>query len=901
MELKTYQHAVLDALDRFLTRSRASGPADAFAHEIAQQELEARMLGMPLPARRPYQPLEGLPHVPYVCLRLPTGGGKTLLAAETVRLWSQVAVRPQPLVLWFVSSTQIKDQTLDALSIRSHAYRCRLDAAFGGRVRVFDIEALDMLTPADLAQNACVIVSTIQAFRVGNTSGRRVYSHHEALEPFFATLPTDGMERVSAEEAAQHPLLTEGAVKFSLANLLYHHRPLMIVDEAHNAVTGLSRDVQARVRPAAVIEFTATPKDRNNILCSVTATALKDEQMIKLPIRLRPHGDWRSAVDGALRTQKMLEEKAKRDKDHIRPVVLYQAQPKGREPSVEQIREYLISRLVPNGWIKVATGNQRELDGVNLRDPAEQTRHVITVQALREGWDCPSAYVLCATQKLRSATAVEQLLGRVLRMPYAERRKDPALNMAYAHVSEPEFNETAEALTDKLVGMGFTDEEVRGSVQPDGLSAKQGFLFDPTPVRPNPVWQVPLADTAETRAVLTDLAGEGVEWTSAPDGSLSAGIKGEVAEAVAERLIALAPEDNRPVARAALAKHQARVEQRRSPAERGAVIEIPLLFVEIDGELLSADTDSLMELSDWALSEASARLEEADLSFNRTDDLMEIDLDGEKLVYSRMTVTQPRLSGLGGVDEDSLAATLIQWLERACRAPDLPQDHLRGWLSTAVAYLRSRRGVSVQTLVDWQDALSAKLRHRIAEQREIARRQVRQAALFDNGAVPKVVNDKTIRFDALTYRDAPLTPLNRMRFQKHLLGNDAVPAFDGEETGEEFACAQALDALEDVEVWVRNIPRHRDSFSLPLLSGNFYPDFVAKLTDGRLFVLEYKGADRATNEDTRNKTQIGQCWARASGHIYATIEKLKHGADMADQMREAVRSGGAPFTTGKLA
>lgn len=892
MELKRYQQATLDALNRFLTRAPMTTPAEAFAHEVAHQEREARVSGEPLPPRRPYQPLTGLPEVPYVCLRLPTGGGKTLLAAESVRLWSQVAARPQPLVLWFVSSTQIKDQTLDALNDRTHAYRRRLDAAFSRRVRVFDIEAFEMLRPVDLAQNACVIVSTIQAFRVGNTSSRRVYAHHEDLEPFFSALPVAGMERVSPEEAASSPLLTEGAVKFSLANLLYHHRPLMIVDEAHNAVTGLSRDVQARVRPAAVIEFTATPKDRNNILFSVTATALKDEEMIKLPIRLRPHGDWRSAVDGALRTQRMLEEKAKRDKDHIRPVVLYQAQAKGREPTVDQIRDYLHrERLVPAAWIKVATGDRRELDGVNLRDPSEPTRHVITVQALREGWDCPSAYVLCATQKLRSATAVEQLLGRVLRMPYAERRRDPALNMAYAHVSEPEFHDTAEALTDKLIGMGFTDDEVKGSIQPDGLGADQGVLFDPTPVRPQPVWQVPLADTEEVRAVLSEMAEDGVEWTPAPDGSLTAGIKGEVAEAVAERIIALTPEADRPTARAALEKHREKVEHRRSPAEKGAVIEVPLLFAVVDGELVPADTDSLMELSDWSLSEASACLGEADLNFQRNDEVMEIDLDGEKLVYSRTTVAQPVLQGLGAVDDDSLAATLIQWLERACRAPDLPQDHLRAWISAAVAHLRTRRGIAVQTLVDWQDALSAKLRQRIDEQREAARGAIRQAALFDEGAAPAVSKDATIRFDASTYRDVALTPLNRLRFQKHLLGNDAVPAFDGNETGEEFACAQALDALEEVDVWIRNIPRHRDSFSLPLLKDNFYPDFVAKLTDGRLFVVEYKGADRATNEDTRNKTQIGACWARASGHVYATVEKAKHGAGMAEQMRVAI--GGA--------
>jgi type III restriction enzyme len=65
---------------------------------------------------------------------------------------------------------------------------------------------------------------------------------------------------------------------------------------------------------------------------------------------------------------------------------------------------------------------------------------VITVQALREGWDCPFAYVLCSLQKLSSATAVEQLLGRVLRMPYATRRGREALNRAYAHVCAAEFS-----------------------------------------------------------------------------------------------------------------------------------------------------------------------------------------------------------------------------------------------------------------------------------------------------------------------------------------------------------------------------------------------------------------------------------------------------------------------------
>jgi type III restriction enzyme len=115
-------------------------------------------------------------------------------------------------------------------------------------------------------------------------------------------------------------------VRFSFANLLHHHRPLMIVDEAHNVISGLSQKVQVRIRPAAIIEFTATPRGLNNILHSVTATALKDEEMIKLPVRVRPHADWQDAVSSAVATQKMLEEKARREAEHLRPVALFQAQ-----------------------------------------------------------------------------------------------------------------------------------------------------------------------------------------------------------------------------------------------------------------------------------------------------------------------------------------------------------------------------------------------------------------------------------------------------------------------------------------------------------------------------------------------------------------------------------------------
>jgi type III restriction enzyme len=165
-------------------------------------------------------------------------------------------------------------------------------------VQVFDIADFTMIRPHDLADNACVVISTIQTLRVNNTEGRKVYSHNENMEPHFSAVPksTPGLEQQEG-----------GGPKFSFANLLHIHRPLMIVDEAHNAVTGLTREVQARVNPCAIIEFTATPRFNSNILHSVSAQELKAAEMVKLPIILAEHDSWQNAVNGAIATRAALD------------------------------------------------------------------------------------------------------------------------------------------------------------------------------------------------------------------------------------------------------------------------------------------------------------------------------------------------------------------------------------------------------------------------------------------------------------------------------------------------------------------------------------------------------------------------------------------------------------------
>lgn len=107
----------------------------------------------------------------------------------------------------------------------------------------------------------------------------------------------------------------------------------------------------------------------------------------------------------------------------------------------------MLDHDIPAAEIAVATGEQRELDALDIFSRDCPVNYVITVEALKEGWDCSFAYVFCSVANIRSGIDVEQLLGRVMRMPYAQARKEPRLNMAYAHVTAHSFSEAAAPCT----------------------------------------------------------------------------------------------------------------------------------------------------------------------------------------------------------------------------------------------------------------------------------------------------------------------------------------------------------------------------------------------------------------------------------------------------------------------
>jgi len=883
MELKDYQKETLATLGRFFREARVSGPKAAYETIVREPDHKAR-LGR---YAGDYRALEAVPQAPYVCLRLPTGGGKTLLAAHAVAIARDTWIeKDHPLVLWLVPTNTIRLQTVDALKNTRHAYRQALDEAFDGRVRVFDIADFPMIRPQDLRDQTCVVVGTIQTLRVSNTDGRKVYAHHEDLESHFSAVPPNAPDLERSEDGPN-----KGRIKFSFANLMHLHRPLMIVDEAHNAMTGLTRDLQARVNPCAIVEFTATPQLNSNILHNVTAQELKRAEMIKLPIVLAEHADWQSAVSGAIASRAVLAEKALLDTaDYIRPIVLFQAQPRDEDVPVDVLKKHLIeTENIPQEKIAVATGDQRDLDAIDLFDPKTKIEYVITVEALKEGWDCSFAYVFCSVARIKSATAVEQLLGRVLRMPYAKRRALPELNKAYAHIAEPVFAEAAKALVDKLIDMGFDESDARENIESEQYELDSDGLFAPRE-KPAPVFRQRFDASPEAVETLRKEAGDAVSVRTTEDGKVEVSVSGYLSPEVETAILKAVPDTARKGLAEAASKYRADVHPALSPAERCETFVAPALTAWVQGEFVFAETDRFMEEFEWSLLDSPATLTEGEFTIRESAMEFEIDLDGKKLAYSFVS-EQDRLAldtPVEGWDEINLSV----WLDRQVRQIYIPPTELMRWLRDAITYLTKVRGIAMSALWRAKYPLAQKFEAKIEALRQDGRNKAYQLYLIAPEAKTGISFENGFRFFKDMYFDVRKHRGGPFRFSKHFLGPNNVPAFSGKEgdEGEEFTCAQMLDSLDEVEFWIRNVSQHVNSFKLPLASGSFYPDFVAKLKDGRIFVVEYKGEQLAGHDDTNEKRLVGDLWQRASGGkgLFAMIEKEVAGRNMRAQLIEKV-------------
>lgn len=874
LSLKRYQQRTLASLERFLDAARLGDAAQAFA--------VARDSGL----SEGYRTMPGLPATPYVCLRIPTGGGKTVMGAHIIQVAARTLLeREHPLVLWMVPTTQIKTQTLQAFLDPRHPYRQEFDAAFGGRVAIFDVADFTRIRPAELATKLCVVVATVAALRVENKQGRKVYEHHEDLEAHFAGAAAElpGLDRG-----------IDGKALASFANLLRLHGPLIIMDEAHNATTRLSYAVYERLGPRGVVELTATPDlDRSNVLVSVSAFELKTEHMIKFPVVLTEHdGAWQGAVSAAVARRRALAAVAPGESDYIRPLLLVQAESVAGTATVEQVKRHLIETAgVAGSAIAVATGEQRELDDVDLFARDCPIEVIITKQALKEGWDCSFAYVFCSVAQVHSDTDVQQLLGRVLRMPYAARRRQESLNKAYAHVVTEAFGRAAGELTRSLIDIGFNPLEAVAAVCPEnrgphsapGGAASPARLTTRIEVRKAPDLSATPARDHDRVVFVPHARGAG--------GTLE--LTGTLDAATVRAIVLTAPASRRAVLAARVEQHVSLCAAVDAPSERGALFKVPRLCRREHGELEVLDRGSAISGPHWDLLGHPPDL----ASFGCSERTMtfEVDLEGRHVRYQQ--VQDDAAIYLPGFALDRSEADLVSWLDQQIRDPAVRQPVLREWLRRAVRGLLEDRGFSLAQLLRGQFVLRRKLIEQLQLARAQAAREIFALAVFGGGLELQTSDASRAAFTYPT--DLTLYPARwhyqgDMRFGRHfypLVGELAWKTSGGAVT-EEFECARAIDLLDEVEFWVRNLA-HPSQFWMPTSKQRTYPDFVAKLRDGRLLVVEYKGGDRFSNDQETEKRRVGELWARHSEGrgLYLMAQKTDERArDVRSQLLATVGS-----------
>ncbi|MCD8008414.1 MAG: DEAD/DEAH box helicase family protein [Clostridiales bacterium] len=480
MELKNYQKKVMENLAAYLDAlNDSAGLNSAWRVYWARQDVAVGAGGVP-----PYHnAIDGVPHV---CMKVPTGGGKTFMACASVKkIFSAMPPDKPRVVVWLVPSDPILVQTIKTLSDVNHPYRQRLDRDFAGRVGVYTKEMLlngQNFSPDTVREMLTVCILSYGSLRIDSRKKdvRKVYQENGNLLRFAEYFKEDGILLADTPDTA-------------LIQVLRRLSPVTVVDESHNAGSDLSVEMLNNLNPSFVLDLTATPRKNSNILSYVDARELKKENMVKLPVVVYNRTTRQSVIQDAIQLRGSIERQAVAEENaggsYIRPIVLFQAQPNTGEKSetFDKIKTMLVDMGIPKEQIAVKTSKMDDLGAADLMSRDCQIRYIITVNALKEGWDCPFAYILASLANKTSQVDVEQILGRILRQPYAKQHTSPLLNTSYVLTCSNDFHNTLEDIVKGLNRAGFSRKDYRigeGAESPAAPTSEPAYTQMGLPMQP---------------------------------------------------------------------------------------------------------------------------------------------------------------------------------------------------------------------------------------------------------------------------------------------------------------------------------------------------------------------------------------------------------------------------------
>ncbi|GAB6107993.1 DEAD/DEAH box helicase [Fusibacter bizertensis] len=849
MELKTYQKNVIGDLSRFLALlTERQSITKAYSVLWEEKNVVVGMNGMPA-----YNSV--IPEVPHVCLKVPTGGGKTFISACALKsIFDSMPSSRTKAVVWLVPSDAILTQTFKALTNPEHPYRQRIDVDFGSRVEVYSKNQLmsgQNFNPTAVTEQLSVFVLSYDSFRTSKKDGRKAYQENGNLASFTNTM-------------IKPETLLEDTDESALIQVVRSLNPVVIVDESHHATSDLSIKMLNDFNPSFVLDLTATPKKGSNIISFVDAAQLKKEQMVKLPVIVYNRKSQSDVYLDAISIRAKLEAQAKIEQltsgRYIRPIVLFQAQPKNNADSTtyEKIKKTLVDIGIPENHIAIKTGDKDELKNADLLSTDCTIRYIITVNALKEGWDCPFAYVLATVANRNSVVDVEQILGRVLRLPYTKINTSDVLNLSYVITSSADFYGTLDKVVDGLNSAGFSSKDYRVMEReanqevvtyPTGV-ADQLELIDSVdlPVGLEEIFnELPIVDTAELKVkietTLQEIANENELITDIikNDELLSVAVLKSVEyetelEAVEETALTAAPLEVRDKMNC--------FRMNEEYVDEASQILFPQFMLAAGPSLFSETEYELLEL-DHLTSGFTLKDKDVQIDFSTTPaELARVDVDEAK-------DAKPRAWKITGFDNTYFK----EWFNAQ------PSERRLSYCKDIICKkLSSFNCVNDKELRQYVDRVIDTLSEDELTELEqspypyVLKIQEKVKSLLSKHSA--AVFDKWIEQDLISCQPKYKLPstISPVSF------TTTVPKslYTAEEAMNEYErkVVWELSALENIKWWHRNISRTGLQ-----INGNVhaYPDIIAMTTNGRLLLVETKG-DHLDNDESREKAIIGSKW-----------------------------------------
>ena len=868
MILKPYQKQIIDDLARYLDiLHEQRNTANAFA-EFWIKHPRTPVTPILGDAVEPYK--NNVPGCPHVCIKVPTAGGKTFIAANALStIFNALSPSRPKVVVWLVPSNSILEQTIRNFSNPYHPYRQLLNTDFANKVDVFDKKALLQgagFNNTSVRENMTLCILSFDSLRAKKKEDRKVNDENGNLQSFANDVNED---------------------EISLMAVLRAFNPVVIVDESHNAESDLSVEMLKNLNPSFILDLTATPRKNSNIISFTPAIELKKENMVKLPVIVYNHHKKEEVVSSALELRGKLERSAeyarKNGAPYIRPIVLFQAEPKNKDDNVtfERVKSMLLELKIPEEQIKIKTADKNELLNVDLLSPDCPVRYIITVNALKEGWDCPFAYILASLADRSSAVDVEQILGRVLRLPNVRKNENVMLNMSYVFTASAKFSETLDSIVNGLNRAGFSSKDYRqveceNVVESAATSETQANPVPPLGNSQEDVFDVSQifwnadSEIADEPAVSSESQKDsGAEASSTNSETLSpnAPVLAQIEQIAKKENEALekkvAEHRSTPTPPSEMERQVKIYKVKEVFKESAESVKLPQFFMNCIAEDSHADLFGIQETpfeKDLLLKNFPLRNADTNIDFQNIEiDMRKIDLDESQKDYT------PTIFKV----DASRQQEIVRWLLNIDNIEKKRQKCaklLRDWIGSmypiperdVVEYITRVFGnfndSELDQMLNSQSEYATKIKEKI---NDLSAKYIEME--FDKALdQDKIVLRPSFNIPKELTLSKTCKPLPKMLHEKE----DDVNDF-------EESVINAVANLENVEFWTRN--REKKDFCINGFI-NHYPDFIIKTKRGKIVLLETKG----DHLDAEKKIKLGNLWAAKAGNEYRYCLVYEH-------------------------